>query len=212
MPMNYLIVFGGYLAKKEWVETWANNLATIKKFHSGWNVIPYEGPNDSLYRNLEIKVSSLAKEINASDTLGVIKIVCHSSGAYPAYELISYLNDSVLRAIDFVILDSDCGHGKTKLNLSRIVKTRLLTGVCAFHTKNNKTTYSSNTNGILMLEKLLGKEIKIIKHDASACGCNPNAIWSLHDSMIVKKVFNPNTYDLKHDYTTDIDNLEYYWL
>lgn len=210
--MNYLVVFGGYLAKKEWVDVWANNLSKLKEFHSGWKVVAYEGPNDSLYRNLEIKVSTLANEINSSKELGIIKIVCHSSGAYPAYEFISYLDDRILQVTDLIILDSDYGHGKTKLNPTRFSKLRLLKGVCAFHTKNNRTVWSSNTSGILQIEKILGKAIRVIKHDASNAGCNTNAIWSLHDSMIVKKVSNPSTYDLKNDYTTDIDNLEHYWL
>jgi hypothetical protein len=210
--MNYLVVFGGYLAKKEWVSSWANNLAKLKEYTTEWKVIPYEGPNDSLYRNLEIKVSSLAKEINESTDLGVIEIVCHSSGAYPAYELISYINNAKLQYIKLVILDSDYGHGKTKINLTRFINLKSITGVCAFHIKDGRTVNSSNTFGILQLEKLLGKKIKVIKHDASNAGCNINAIWSLHDAMIVKKVANPASYDLKNDYGTDITNLEHYWL
>lgn len=210
--MNYLIVFGGYLAKKEWVTKWATNLAKLKEYDSDWKIIPYEGPNDSLYRNLEIKVSVLAKELNASTDLGTIKIICHSSGAYPAYELISYLNETVFDNIDFIILDSDYGHGKLKLVPDKFMKMRSVTGVYAFHTKNGKTVYSSNANGILKIGELLNPKAKIIKHDASNAGCAVNAIWSLHDSMIVKKVSNPSMYDLKNDYGADINNLEHYWL
>jgi len=210
--MNYLVVFGGYLAKKEWVATWANNLAKLKGYGDDWKIIPYEGPNDSLYRNYEIMVSKLAKELNASTDLEFIKIVCHSSGAYPAYELISYLKEDVLKYIDFIILDSDYGHGKLKLVPEKFIKMKSVTGVYAFHTKNEKTVNSSNANGILKIGELLKDHVKIIKHDASNAGCNTHAIWSLHDSMIVKKVANPTMYDLKNDYGTDINNLEHYWL
>lgn len=201
---DVLIVYGGYLAKDNYSEGWAQALMDAKLTAAGvGQVYAVRGPNQSGYANLEIQNSKLAKHLAAGRSAAAtnIAVVAHSSGTYVATELMQMLaagkgGSGALAKVTLYNLDG----GGVDGSLLKAMKNAYF--VYAYDSAIKR--YSHNASGMQYLGQKyasLGGEIKI---DATGSGCSATAsggLWCLHDTVITTEPHNPTFYDLADDYT-----------
>jgi len=211
---SIFLAFGGWTAKAEWTSIWAENLYAVKlKKLKIAHLFAVKGPKNSLYKDREINNRKLAEKI-----LGILKsqkisskiqiiLVAHSSGAYVAHEFLNTLfaldsangYKNTKDKISYFNLDGGIGikeYDWTSLQIDYIQHFKAIYGVYAFD--SNTGIYSPNKDEMLELQTL-GKNCFPLELNASNCGCIKK--WCVHETLIITKPHNINTFDLEKDYT-----------
>ncbi|NUM71501.1 MAG: hypothetical protein HUU43_11670 [Ignavibacteriaceae bacterium] len=212
---DIVIMIGGMGAKREWVDAWTDELYRSALDTMGVkHVFTVKGPDQEYYDKLEIKVDTLInKVVKLADSLSAEKkkfrilIIAHSSGVFPAHQILDELyvkgkdkNGVTAGRIHYFQLDGDPGVPKGyPLTAAMVNKLARMYIVYAFD--KSTLTISAMHKESLMLYAMFGSKSELVAVDASDCGCNPEKIWCLHETMITSKPHNKNMYDLAQDYT-----------
>jgi len=196
---DVFIAYGGYTAKLEHTQAWAEELFRARLGGLGIeHIYAVQGPNTPGYTNKEIANSKLIQHLlGYGANVETILIAAHSSGAYVAHELLSQLvggsDPAGLSAgkIDYFNLDGD-GVGFDAEERA--------------YTRSDFFVYAQGAPGVgdsanaATMQLLAQTPDELIIVDASDSGCDPGAMWCLHDALITKKPSNPAGYDLEVDY------------
>lgn len=223
------VIMGGMGAQLSWVEGWGDNLynAALDSLGVKW-VFSVAGPVDEYYKRLEIDIKSLSVELSKiADITGEapeIFLIAHSSGVFPAHQLFDMLfNDKddrkdnrFVKKIHYFSLDGEPGFvDGYKLTDDMVKNLAKMYSVYAYD-KTTKTI-SAMKEETLLMHTVFSYNSKLILLVVENSGCNPGAIWCVHDVMVNSKPHKPSSYDLKNDYTNfsgnrkvNIDYLKFY--
>jgi len=206
------IGFSGWTVQQSWTNHWIENLYPAKlnelKVKTLFSV---KGPVHSYYKNREIETRILVQEIKkilkqAEITVKPeIIVVAHSSGAYVAHEFFNYLladTSETAYLVDGLLtyfnLDGGIGSEENPWTLfpkDKSSKFKAIYGVYAYDSQIN--VYSPNTEEMIELGKY-SENSKAVLVDVTNSGCQ--ATWCVHETLIIQKPYNSNTFDLEKDY------------
>ncbi len=222
---NVLIMMGGMGAKLEWVQKWTEELyaAKLKEFNIGL-VIAVKGPKEEYYDSREIEIKHMTKrfvEEYRKYDLGETYLIVHSSGVFPAHEMFDHLwlggndpNNKRMKMRKLEVLDPK-GITKNRINYIMldgelgIPRGYTLNGEMVANLKNLFSFYALDSD-TKTLSGMAHEAIKVkdkfpntilYKYEAKGSGCNPDAKWCVHETLITTRPHNPARYDLEKDYT-----------
>lgn len=222
---NVLITCGGMGAELEWVAAWTKELYTkkLKEFNIGM-VCVIKGPKDEYYDSRDIVVPELTRKfVKAYEKykLNYTYFIVHSSGVFPAHQMFDLLYTGSIDSnkfrgkkkpvtnydslgitkdkIIYIMLDGEPGrpHGYT-LTKGMVDNLKKIFSVSA---KDETTqTYSGMYKEAVKIKQLFPDKTVDYLLKSKDSGCNPGAIWCVHETVITTKPHNPAKYDLDQDY------------
>jgi hypothetical protein len=192
------IVYGGFGAAASHTQAWADALfsAALAAESVAW-LVAVKGPDDARYltRN-DIANSQLAAELTgrrSGKTYGTVVVIAHSSGTYVAEELFSQLapTNGALGKVRYYDLDGDARDLATvRASLERV----------RFVYAKDGALLSRNAAAMQSAAAAAGVPPFVV--DASSFGGSGCITANcLHDAVILRKPYDPSTFDVARDYT-----------
>ncbi len=192
------IVYGGFGAALSHTQAWTDALfsAALAADSVAW-LVAVKGPDDARYltRN-DISNSQLAAELTgrrSGKTYGTVVVIAHSSGAYVAEELFSQLapTNGALGKVRYYDLDGDARDlAAVRASLERV----------RFVYAKDGALLSRNAAAMQSAAAAAGIPPFVV--DASSFGGSGCLTANcLHDAVILRKPYDPSTFDIARDYT-----------
>ncbi|MCA0388766.1 MAG: hypothetical protein LCH52_09755 [Bacteroidetes bacterium] len=222
---NVLITMGGMGAKLKWVQKWTEELykAKLNEFNIGM-IIVVKGPVEEYYDSREIEIKKMTKRyVAAYQEYGFNEtyLIVHSSGVFPAHQMFDFLyiggddpnNKSMkmrkLEVLDpegitknritYIMLDGELGIPKGYTLTEKMVKN--LKKIYSFYAVDAETkTFSGMAKEAKMVKNKFQDETILYEYIAENSGCNRDAKWCVHETLITTRPHNPAGYDLEKDY------------
>ena len=192
------IAYGGYGATSLHVQSWIEALRAARlDAMSFGHLYAVKGPRDAGYNARELPNSKLtAQLLEEHAAASRIVIVAHSSGCYPAHEILAQLrrkDATVLGKVSYFDLDG----GDAGLPADTIEALAAMRFVYA-----RDPDVGVSRNGWLMEsdgERFAAQGAKSIAIDASEAGCATRNC--LHDAVITSRPHDPDRFNVALDYT-----------
>ncbi len=192
-----LVVYGGWRAEERSVQAWADALHSGAFAARGVGVLyAARGPVDTLYRSpREIENSALSRALPS--LAGRLTLIAHSSGAYVAEELLGQLGpgNAVLARTDYFVLD---GAARDLAPLaSSLSRLRFVHAFDPGMPQNNglSRNAAAMTSAASSLTTQGATSFRVV---ATGSGCR--SADCLHDAVIIRRPYDPLTFDLARDY------------
>lgn len=209
---NITLCLGGWTVKKEWVETWAENLYQAKlKEQAFGHLYAIKGPDQVFYDSLEIDMIAVVNHFIAvfkrayelNHAVEII-VIAHSSGSFVAHNFFLHLfktlpaDSKIRKRIRYFNLDGDSGTGHSEIELTENIATNLakIYAVAAFDKSAN--IFSPNQNAMLAIDSAFADKSKYIEVLFENTGCTGK--WCVHELLINMQPYNPESFDLEKDY------------
>lgn len=222
---NVLITCGGLGAELTWVEAWTKELYTkkLKEFNIGMVCI-IRGPYENYYDNRDIAVPELTRIfVDAYDKykLNYTYFIVHSSGVFPAHQMFDLLYTGGIDSnrfrgkkepvtnydslgitkdkIIYIMLDGEPGIPRGYTLTKGMVEN--LKQIISVYAEDEATgTKSGMYKEAKRIIQLFPHKTKDYSLKSKNSGCNPGAVWCVHETVITTKPHNPAAYDLRQDY------------
>lgn len=222
---NVLITMGGMGAKLKWVQKWTEELykAKLKEFNIGM-IIVVKGPVEEYYDSREIEIKKMTKRYVAEYKkygFNETFLIVHSSGVFPAHQMFDFLyiggddpnNKSMkmrrLEVLDpegitknritYIMLDGELGIPKGYTLTEKMVKNlKKIYSFCAVDAETK--TLSGMAKEAKMVKNKFPDKTVLYEYTAENSGCNRDAKWCVHETLITTRPHNPAGYDLEKDY------------
>jgi hypothetical protein len=155
------------------------------------------GPDHPMYAHKELGNAALAKRI-VDVAPPLVVVAAHSSGSYPAHELLAQLaggaDPANVTAGKVVYFDLDGGErGLTRASVARLRRAYFVGSFDPAH-----GTYSPHAAEMKGLAKTY--DGTYLEHDASGAGCRSRASWCVHETLITSRPHDASNVDPVHDY------------
>ena len=192
--------YGGYGAKLVATELWVTALYRATLHDRGVRYVwAVQGPSEPDYAQDEIGNSKIAAAMIplVSSRTEFIVLAAHSSGAFVAEELLEQLAggadpDDVTK--DLVVYFALDGGGSA--SDAAIARTRNTFYVSS----HDGDTQSANYDAMTSLAAENASKGGFFDNDATGSGCDPDADWCVHDTLVNTKPHDPTTLDVADDY------------
>lgn len=199
------IGYGGYGVTGDWTRAWVTQLWRVALRARGVRyVYAVQGPADVLYRGLEIGNSRLAMHLvpRVTDASRVL-VAAHSSGSYVAHELLQQLFEGGLdpamrtwHRLAYWNLD-----GGTS-GLDATIAGRVARMWFVWSRDARTGTRSPNNDSMLAGAARYPDAGGAVTVDATSAGCNADAVWCLHMTVITQRPHNPAGSSVMLDYAS----------
>jgi hypothetical protein len=197
-----LFVFAGWTVQAAHAWTWLQALRPAAGVAPGALLCAVAGPQDSSYRRKDIATDALARHLAAAPagTAPVI-VIAHSSGSFVAQQGLQQLRDlgatALLGRIRYYNLDGAVGSEERAIDAAMV---QALAEVHAVYAVDAAGAESANAAPMRALHALAPDRVRLHALTTPGAGCNANARWCLHQTLVTRRPHDPQRFDLARDY------------